>query len=301
LLNTFYFKHILRTLVAVCLVLVFHNSALALKIMLVNDDGYDRGGLPVLFDVLKEAGHEVTIVAPKTDQSGRGTSINTDKINQPLEVVNYDTHKWYVDGTPTVAVIAGLNYILKDNPPDLVISGINPGENIGRTAVSSGTVSAAVAALNRGVPAIAVSLGINLAESSTGYPSTIAAYKPTSLFIVRLIAQLEATKKQNAKLLPSGIGLSINVPVTENKGIAFTRLERFTPLDLTFGELPGGGVGLQIFPVSLPLGSIPNPRSEGEQFVSGFTTITPIDGDWSASDAVRVRLSDRLNIQNLLP
>jgi hypothetical protein len=144
-------------------------------------------------------------------------------------------------------------------------------------------------------------LGINLAESSTGYPSTIAAYKPTSLFIVRLIAQLEATKKQNAKLLPSGIGLSINVPVTENKGIAFTRLERFTPLDLTFGELPGGGVGLQIFPVSLPLGSIPNPRSEGEQFVSGFTTITPIDGDWSASDAVRVRLSDRLNIQNLLP
>lgn len=301
MLSTFYFKQILRTLVTACLVLVFHNSALALKIMLVNDDGYDKGGLPVLFDTLKEAGHEVTIVAPKTDQSGRGTSINTDRINQQMEVVNYDTKKWYVDGTPTVTVIAGLNYILRDNPPDLVISGINPGENIGRTAVSSGTVSAAVAAVNRGVPAIAVSLGINLAESSTGYPSTIAAYKPTSDFIVRVIAQLEATKKQNAKLLPNGVGLNINVPVNGSKGIAFTRLERFTPLDFTFGELPGGGVGLQIVPVNLPVDRIPNPRSEGEQFASGFTTITPIDGDWSAGDGVRARLSDRLPVQNLLP
>lgn len=305
-MSIFRFKHIFGTLVTACLVVVFHSSAFALKIMLVNDDGYDRGGLPVLFETLQEAGHEVTIVAPKTDQSGRGTSINTDRISRPIEVVNYDTNQWYVDGTPTVTVLAGLNYILRDNPPDLVISGINPGENLGRVANSSGTVSAAVAALNQGVPAIAVSLGIDLSEATSGYPSTANAYKPTANFIVKLIAQLEATKQKDEKLLPDGVGLNVNIPLSFfNSGngnkIALTQQGRFTTLDFFFGELPaalGGGVGLQVLPVNLQPNRISEPDSEGEKFLAGFTTITPINGEWSANRKTRTQLRDRLPVQH---
>ncbi len=279
----------LASLATTCAVFVFQAKAQALKIMVVNDDGYQAQGIAVLFDTLQAAGHEVTIVAPKQDQSGIGTSINAARILQPTEVVNYSSHRWYVDATPTVTTWAGLDYILKDNKPDLVVSGINQGENVGLFAVSSGTVSAAVAALNRGVPAIAISAGINQAESATGYPSTRQAYETGANFIVALIKELEAKKKPNSTILPPGIGLNINIPVrfpdgiSGIRGVALTRFDSITPFDITFGELPTGtGVGLKLEPVNLPSNTTPNPDSEGSQFLSGFITVTPIDGDWSS-------------------
>lgn len=74
---------------------------------------------------------------------------------------NFDSSRWYVDATPTLTW-AGLDYILRHNQPELVISGINRDENVGFFAVSSGTVSAVVAALNRGTPAIAISAGVSM-------------------------------------------------------------------------------------------------------------------------------------------
>ncbi|MUG94277.1 5'/3'-nucleotidase SurE [Scytonema sp. UIC 10036] len=279
----------LVNLATTCAIFVFQTKAQALKIMVVNDDGYQAEGIAVLFDTLQAAGHEVTIVAPKQDQSGIGTSINASRILQPTEVVNYDTHRWYVDATPTVTTWAGLDYILKDNKPDLVVSGINQGENVGLFAVSSGTVSAAVAALNRGVPAIAISAGINQAESATGYRSTRQAYKTGANFIVALLKELEAKKKPNSTILPPGIGLNINIPVrfpdgiSTIQGVALTRFDSITPFDVTFGELPTGtGVGLKFEPVNLSSNTTSNPDSEGSQFLSGFITVTPIDGDWSS-------------------
>ncbi|KYC43842.1 hypothetical protein WA1_01420 [Scytonema hofmannii PCC 7110] len=280
---------ILTSLATTCAVFVFQAKAQALKIMVVNDDGYQAQGIAVLFDTLQAAGHEVTIVAPKQDQSGIGTSINAARILQPTEVVNYDSRRWYVDATPTVTTWAGLDYILKDNKPDLVVSGINQGENVGLFAVSSGTVSAAVAALNRGVPAIAISAGINQTESATGYPSTRQAYETGANFIVALIKELEAKKKPNSTILPPGIGLNINIPVrfpdgiSGIRGVALTRFDSITPFDITFGELPTGtGVGLKFEPVSLASNTTSNSDSEGGQFLSGFITVTPIDGDWSS-------------------
>jgi 5'/3'-nucleotidase SurE len=279
----------LASLATTCMVFVFQGKAQALRIMVVNDDGYQAEGIKVLFDTLQAAGHEVTIVAPKQDQSGIGTSINAARILQPTEVVNYDTNHWYVDATPTVTTWAGLDYILKENKPDLVISGINQGENVGLFAVSSGTVSAAVAALNRGVPAIAISAGINQAERATGYPTTRQAYKTGANFIVALIQELEARKKPNSTILPPGIGLNINIPVrfpngvSGIQGVVLTRFDSITPFDITFGELPtGAGVGLKFEAVSLPSNITPNRDSEGGQFLSGFITVTPIDGNWSS-------------------
>jgi 5'/3'-nucleotidase SurE len=264
----------------------------SLKIMLVNDDGYQAAGIQKLYAGLVAAGHQVTIVAPKVDQSGRGTSINTDRVQQPMEVVNVSPNQWYVDGTPFVASIAGIDSILKNARPDLVISGINQGENIGNTATSSGTVGAAVAALQRGIPAISVSAGILLSESSTGFPSTQKVYDVATSYIVNLVGQLQATQGSGS-LLPTGVGLNVNVPVSSTPlTTAFTEFDSATSLAIGFGAVTGG-TGLTVVPQS-PVTN-PKPFSEGEQFLAGKITVTPFDGDWSSSDRDRELVADGLS------
>lgn len=293
---------LLGSLVAVGTALSLQGQALAAKIVLTNDDGYQAEGIQVMYDKLVAAGHQVTIVAPKVNQSGIGTSIDATRILRPLELVNYEPNKWYVDSTPTIATWAALDYILRNDQPDLVVSGINQGENVGSTAISSGTVSAAVAALYRGVPAIAVSAGINLAESSTGYPSTRAAYQTSGDYVVSLIHQLEISQGRDAQLLPAGVGLNVNVPVvfpagvSGIQGVTYTKLDATAPLKFNFGSLPpafGGGVGLTVA-ATPPSSNVTNPLSEGQQFLAGNITVSPIDGNYSADAAVRQALRDRL-------
>jgi 5'/3'-nucleotidase SurE len=268
-----------------------------LDILLVNDDGYQAEGINILYDQLTAAGYNVTLVAPKEQQSGTGTFINVDKIFQPTEVVNFEPNKWYVDASPTVTTWAGLDYILAENEPDLVISGINEGENVGsNVAISSGTVSAASAAIQRGIPAIAVSAGVGSDETELNQ-----AYNIGAEFIVDLVEQLE---NSSPDLLPEGAGLNVNIPanfaegVEGIQGVAFTQLDEVGTIDFSFGELPenfGGGVGFKVdFAEKITPDEITNPQSEGERFLSGFITVTPIDGDWTAGEFVRQNLSDRL-------
>ncbi|MEA5504628.1 5'/3'-nucleotidase SurE [Halotia wernerae UHCC 0503] len=271
----------------------------SLNILLVNDDGYQAKGINVLYNKLVAAGHHVTLVAPKQQQSGQGTALDTDKFGKQLEVVNYEPNKWYVDGKPVVTTWAGIDYILKDNPPDLVISGINEGENLGLEGIISGTLSAAVSALNQGVPAIAVSAGIKTAERSTGYPSTDKAYDVGANYVVDLISQLQA-KQGNSGLLPKGIGLNVNIPATDQiQGIAFTEFDSAGSFDFKFGELPpnfGTGQGILYTQNSLPDGTTPKPLSEGEQFLADKVTVTPFDGDWGTTPDQRPKISSRLDL-----
>jgi 5'/3'-nucleotidase SurE len=276
----------------------FQEANQPLNILLVNDDGYEAQGIAVLYEALVEAGHNVTLVAPKVQQSGRGTAINTDKIFRPIELSNYEENKWFVDGTPVVTTLAGLDYVLQDNPPDLVISGINEGENIGDTAISSGTVSAAIAALQKGIPAIAVSAGINLSEAAEDYPSTELAYEIGAQYVVDLIGQLQS-KQDRDKLLPDGTGLNINIPANAVvEGVSVTGFDEFTSLGFRFGELPasfGEGQSLLVVPGSLETGEVPKPDSEGQQFLANRITVTPLDGNWSAPEQVRQTLDERID------
>jgi len=260
-------------------------TATPLNILLTNDDGFDSAGIEALYEALTAAGHTVTLVGPFEQQSGTGTSLDVDKILQPLDIVNVEEDKWYVDAGVRTTTWAGLDFILDGEAPDLVISGINEGENIGPGgAVSSGTVSAAVTALLRDVPAIAISGGISFTDET----AVEAAYEAGSAYITTLIAQLQATQGSDTTLLPEGLGLSINVPVrfpegiTEIQGVAITDANDITPFVIDFGPVEGGA-GLRFIPASLPEGDI-DPTSEGGQFLSGFITVTPIDGDWTAPD-----------------
>jgi 5'/3'-nucleotidase SurE len=268
-----------------------------LNILLVNDDGFQAEGIEVIFDALQAAGHDVTLVAPKQQQSGIGTLINVDKIFRPLEIVNFAPDKWYVDASPIVTTWTGLDVILAENKPDLVISGINEGANVGQdTAISSGTLSAAAAAIHQGIPTIAVSAGTGSDEQAY-----TKAYEIGADLVLDLIDQLEREASGDEPLLPEGVGLSVNIPtefpagISEVQGVVYTHLDEVSTINFGFGALPLGlGAGLTVtLTDTIPPEAISNLDSEGQQFLSGKITITPIDDDWSGSEQDRQDISDR--------
>jgi 5'-nucleotidase len=177
-----------------------------MRILLSNDDGYLAKGLRVLADSLSEIG-QVTVVAPDRNRSGASNSLTLDS---PLRVEEAAENVYYVNGTPTDCVHVAITGLL-DHEPDLVVSGINQGANLGDDVLYSGTVAAAMEARFLGVPAIAVSLVLEEA----GHYATAAAV--TRELIARILA----------RPLPQETILNVNVPdlpLAEIAGLRITRL-----------------------------------------------------------------------------
>ena len=124
-----------------------------MRILLSNDDGYFAPGLQALAEALLPLG-EVTVVAPERDRSGASNSLTLDR---PLTVRRSHLGYLYVNGTPTDCVHLAVTGLL-DRLPDIVVSGINHGANMGDDTIYSGTVAAATEGFLLGIPAIAVSL-----------------------------------------------------------------------------------------------------------------------------------------------
>ena len=125
-----------------------------MRILLTNDDGIDARGLALLETVARRLSDEVWVVAPSEEQSGTGHSLT---LTQPVRLRRHDEKRFSVSGTPTDAVMMALAYIMKDSPPDLILSGINRGANLAEDVTYSGTVSAAMEGALAGVPSIALS------------------------------------------------------------------------------------------------------------------------------------------------
>jgi len=125
-----------------------------LRVLLSNDDGISAQGLVVLERIARQLTDDVWIVAPSLERSGAGHSLT---IHEPLRPVKLGENRYTVSGTPTDCVMVAINHIMKDNPPDLVLSGVNNGGNLGEDVHYSGTVAAAMEAVLLGVPAIALS------------------------------------------------------------------------------------------------------------------------------------------------
>ena len=130
-----------------------------MRILLTNDDGIHSPVLYRVADALAKE-HDVVVVAPSTDQSGKshGFTHRPDKLLQYLEEKQKPYPAYQVDGTPCDCIKFAVSFLLREQQPDLVISGINLGENAGVSAVYSGTVAAAREAALWGIPAIAISL-----------------------------------------------------------------------------------------------------------------------------------------------
>jgi 5'-nucleotidase len=125
-----------------------------MRVLVSNDDGVDAPGIRALAGGLREAGHEVVVVAPDRDRSGASNSLTLD---QPVRVKPVGEGVWSVAGTPTDCVHLALTGLL-DYEPDLVVSGINNFANLGDDVIYSGTVAAAMEGRFLGLPAIAMSL-----------------------------------------------------------------------------------------------------------------------------------------------
>jgi len=124
------------------------------RVLLSNDDGFGAPGLETLSSVIETLCDDVWVVAPETEQSGAGHSLT---IGRPLRIRERGPKAYSIDGTPTDCMLLSINRILSDHKPDLVLSGVNRGTNLGEDVTYSGTIAAAFEATILGVPAIAFS------------------------------------------------------------------------------------------------------------------------------------------------
>lgn len=188
-------------------------------ILITNDDGLYSAGLKASYDALKDLG-DVYVVAPAVQKSGVGRSIS---IMEPIRVseVNVNGMKAYaVDGTPTDAVILGIHKIT-GHIPDVVVSGINLGENISTESVTtSGTVGAALEAATQGSAAIAISLEVPDVDKFE------FVFKPFDFsFAMKILRRLVETIID--KGMPEGVDVfNVNIPSKPGGEIEITRLAR---------------------------------------------------------------------------
>ena len=163
-----------------------------MNILVTNDDGINAAGIRALAEVMKELG-QVTVVAPDRERSAVGHSLT---LHSPLRVFEL-RREWYaVDGTPTDCVNMGIHSLLPAKP-DLVISGVNHGSNLGDDVTYSGTVAAAMEANLMGIPAIAVSL---------------ATFEQSDYFYDAAQVALRFARQLVVNSLPADTFLNINVP-----------------------------------------------------------------------------------------
>jgi 5'-nucleotidase len=142
-----------------------------MRILITNDDGIDARGLALLEAVARRLSDDVWVVAPSEEQSGTGHSLT---LTQPVRLRRHNDQRFSVSGTPTDAVMMALAHIMKDTPPDLILSGINRGANLAEDVTYSGTVSAAMEGALAGVPSIALSQAYARQGLGAGVPFAAA-------------------------------------------------------------------------------------------------------------------------------
>lgn len=125
-----------------------------MRILITNDDGVNAEGLAVLENIARAISDDVWVIAPESDQSGVGHSLS---LSDPLRLRQIDEKRFAVRGTPTDCVLMGVRQVLRDNKPDLVLSGVNKGHNVAEDVIYSGTVAGAMEGCMLGIPAIALS------------------------------------------------------------------------------------------------------------------------------------------------
>lgn len=179
-----------------------------MRILVTNDDGIYSEGIRLLVESLSRVA-EVVVVAPDREQSASGHSLT---LHRPLRLRPVKDGWYAVDGTPTDCVNLGIQWLMRDEPPALVVSGINFGLNLGDDVTYSGTVSATFEGTLLGVPSVAFSqqVGENF------------SFRPAAELAGRLVARILASD------LPKDLLLNVNVPEGRPTGVRLTRLGKRT-------------------------------------------------------------------------
>jgi 5'-nucleotidase len=225
------------------------------NVLITNDDGIHAPGLRAVVEALREFA-AVSVVAPSSERSATAQSIT---LRTPVTCEQIAEREWAIDGTPTDAVIVALNKLLPE-PPDLVLSGINRGGNMGENVFYSGTVGAAMeAAINR-LPAVAVSLS----HRGRNYHFEQAAR------FTRHLAEIVL-----AEGMPEGVMLNVNIPQPWKGGVRFTRQsKRVTRNLLQEGTDPRGRTYFWLHEQQLTDGV--DEDSDYAAVFAGVVSVTPI-------------------------
>ncbi len=235
------------------------------RILVTNDDGYRSDGLRALVEALQPLG-EITVVAPIEEASAIGHALT---LRHPLRLEKIDDRVFAVDGTPTDCVNIAVTQVYK-GLPDLVVSGINKGWNLGDDVTYSGTVAGALEAALLGVQGIAVSLRATRGEYDFG-PSALAASTMAGVIL--------------RSPLPSRTFLNINVPAGTPKGyrvtVQATRnhvtsvAERHDPKGRAYYWIEEGQDTWE-----------PHDRSDYQAVRDGYVSLTPLNPDLTAHAAL---------------
>jgi len=296
----------LATAVGLC---AFAGPATALDIALTNDDGWNAPGIQALKNALRDAGHTVTLAAPLTNQSGSSAAVDlvalrvTKQADGEYAVALADgvtSAKPATSGLIAVGIVQEAGHL-----PDLLVSGINAGNNLGALTQVSGTVGAAIGAVaasfNGAVPAIAISTD----EPACDVACQEHHYAVVADFVVKFIAHLETKPgflASEDRLLPDGIGLNINYPASDSiLGVKVATQGQTAQLDgvQIIGNFrcltgacstlvnPGDSRigGLQVAPDATP--DIKN--ADTGYFTQGYVTVVPITPDYTADSELKYK------------
>lgn len=179
------------------------------RILVSNDDGIHAPGLKLLEKIARSLSNDVWIVAPETEQSASGHSLT---LTLPLRIRKVSARRFAINGTPTDSVLLAVNHILRDHKPDLVLSGVNAGGNLGEDITYSGTVAAAMEATLLGIKAIALSQ-----VRRNGKP---VRWTPGADHAAAIVRRLISTG------WPRNVVINVNFPDIAPSGVEVTRQGR---------------------------------------------------------------------------
>ncbi|HWX37806.1 MAG TPA: 5'/3'-nucleotidase SurE [Candidatus Sulfotelmatobacter sp.] len=261
-------------------------------ILITNDDGIQAEGLRALVQAVEGLG-TISVVAPSHERSAAAQSLT---LRQPIFWEQVAEREWSVEGTPADSVILALNKLLP-NRPDLVISGVNRGGNLGENVFYSGTVGAAMEGAINHIPSIAVSV----AHKGRGFRFEEAAK------FARSLAQLVL-----AEGLPKGVLLNVNVPLVWNGSVRITRQsEKVTRNILQEGTDPRGRSYYWLLEQEHVEGI--DPKSDYAAIFDGAASVTPLHLDrthesslnhlseWTARLETAAENTDALPVSRLHP
>jgi 5'-nucleotidase len=241
---------------------------MTMRILLTNDDGVNATGLRVLEQIASAFSDDIWIVAPSEEQSGAGHSLT---LSRPIRLRKLGERRFCVTGTPTDAVMMGLAHILADAKPDLILSGVNRGANLGEDVTYSGTVSAAMEGALAGIPSIALSQ--NYAREGMGDTVPFAA---AEAWAEQVLAPLIA-----APFAPKTL-VNVNFPALppgEVKGVRVVRqgIRDYGRLRIDKRTDPRGydyyWFGLR------PIPHTPGHATDLEAIADGYVAVTPLHLD----------------------
>ena len=180
-----------------------------MRILITNDDGIHAEGLSVLERIAAKLSDDVWVVAPETDQSGLAHSLT---LNDPLRLRKIDDRRFALRGTPTDCVIMAITHVMPERP-DLVLSGVNSGQNIADDITYSGTVAGAMEGTLLGVRSIALSQAYNFADNRR-----IVPWEVTETHAPALLDKLIAMD------MPDGTFMNVNFPNCRPDEVKGTRV-----------------------------------------------------------------------------